>query len=87
LGVRRIPTQLVESALALTLGLIALAVVLTVGRSGGGTVFVGAIAAYTTGRQLLLPLRNLPRNTTHGRTVILLACAVVLIGAVVVGLS
>lgn len=87
LGVRRIPTQLFESALALALGLVALGTVLIVGRGSGGTVFIGAIAAYTMGRQLLFPLRNLPRHTARGRTVVLLACGLVIIGAVVVGLA
>lgn len=87
LGVRRIPTQLFESALALVIGLVALGIVLAAGRGSGGTVFIGAIAAYTMGRQLLFPLRNLPRHTAHGRTVVMVTCALVVVGAVVAGLT
>jgi len=32
-----------------------------------GVVLVGAIAAYTLGRQLLFPLRDNARKTAHGR--------------------
>jgi len=82
LGLRRIPTQLLEAGLALGVGGAAAAVVLADAASPAGFVFTAAIAAYTLGRQLLFPLRDLPRNTTNGRIVTL-----ALAGAVVVAAS
>jgi phosphatidylglycerol:prolipoprotein diacylglycerol transferase len=79
-GTRRIPTQLFESALALVLGVAALFAVLSGAVRPAGVVFVGAIAAYTLGRQLLFPLRDLPRKTSHGRVLTMaVAAAVVLV--------
>ncbi len=68
LGMRRIPTQLLESTVALVVGLAALLAVWATTAHPAGVVFVGAIAAYTLGRQLLFPLRAGPRHTAHGRT-------------------
>ena len=79
LGVRRIPTQLLESAMALVVGVVALLAVLTTSPHPAGVVFIGAIAAYTLGRQFLFPLRDLPRHTLHGRAV-----TIVLVGFVLV---
>jgi phosphatidylglycerol:prolipoprotein diacylglycerol transferase len=56
-GMRRIPTQFVESLLAFCVGLIALAAVLTRGTSGGA-IFVAGIAAYILIRQGVLRLRG-----------------------------
>ena len=81
---RRIPTQLLESALAFTLGGVALLAVLTTNLRPAGTVFLAAIAAYILGRQLLFPLRDLPRRTNHGRTVTMIVAAVVVLADVVV---
>jgi phosphatidylglycerol:prolipoprotein diacylglycerol transferase len=78
-GVRRIPTQLFESGLALALGVAALFAILSGAAHTAGAVFVGAIAAYTLGRQLLFPLRDLARKTTHGRTLTAAATATVLV--------
>ncbi len=55
-GARRVPTQLLESLLALVLGLAALVAVLAHGPAGG-IFFVGGLALYTLGRQLILRLR------------------------------
>jgi phosphatidylglycerol:prolipoprotein diacylglycerol transferase len=79
LGLRRIPVQLMESALALLLGLAALRAVETVTARPAGTVFIAAIAAYTLGRQLLFPLRDLPRKTAQGRQLIMALSGLVLI--------
>jgi phosphatidylglycerol---prolipoprotein diacylglyceryl transferase len=68
-GVRRVPVQLLEAGLALSVGAAALLVVLRATANPPGAVFVAAIAAYTFGRQLLFPWRELPRHTAHGRTV------------------
>jgi phosphatidylglycerol:prolipoprotein diacylglycerol transferase len=68
LGMRRVPTQLLESAVALLIGLAALLAVWATTPRPAGVVFIGAIAAYTLGRQLLFPLRVGPRHTAYGRT-------------------
>ena len=81
LGLRRIPTQLLEAALALIIGGAAAAVVLADAASPPALLFAAAMAAYTLGRQLLFPLRDLPRNTTNGRLLTLTVATVVLIGA------
>lgn len=49
-----------------------------------GTVFVAAVAACTLGRQLLFPLRDVPRQTVHGRMIALILAAVALAAALVV---
>jgi len=85
-GARRIPTQLLESALAASVGVAAL-ISLAVDHPAG-VVFVGAIAAYTLSRQLLLPLRDLPRKTTRGRTLVMLTAALIIaadVGVAVLG--
>lgn len=78
LGTRRIPTQLMESALAATLGAAALGAAWSMRPEPAGVVFVAAIAAYTLGRQLLFPLRDLPRKTVGGRHLVMLVAALAL---------
>jgi phosphatidylglycerol:prolipoprotein diacylglycerol transferase len=85
-GTRRIPTQLQESALALALGLGALLAVLRATVEPAGSVFVGSIAAYTLGRQLLFPWRDLPRKTSHGRTLAAAAAAAIVLADVAVAI-
>jgi phosphatidylglycerol:prolipoprotein diacylglycerol transferase len=82
-GARRIPTQLLELALAGILGLGALVAVLRHGPAGGA-FFVAGLAAYTLGRQGLLRLRAEPRKTRLGGLVTAALAALVLIAAVVV---
>ncbi|CCG02805.1 prolipoprotein diacylglyceryl transferase [Blastococcus saxobsidens] len=86
-GVRRIPVQLLESSMA---GLIAaatlVAVVLTDPRVDG-LLFMAGLAAYTFGRQLLFPLRGLPRQTKHGRRLTLAVAGLVLLAALSVLVS
>lgn len=80
-GIRRIPVQLMDSAIAGILGLLAFVLVITAGPSTTAGVFLTTIAAYMFARQLLFPLRDLPRRTAHGRVVMLvLTGAVVLAG-------
>ena len=81
-GARRIPTQLLESALAGILGLGVLVAVLGHGPAGGA-FFVGALAAYILGRQGILHLRTEPRKTRLGGLVTAALAALVLIAAVV----
>jgi len=79
LGLRRIPVQLMESAFALLIGLAALLVDVAFTAHRGGVVFIAAIAAYTLGRQLLFPLRDLPRATAWGRPLTVALSALVVI--------
>ena len=46
--------------------------------AGAGLVFVATLAAYVLGRQVLFPLRSIPRITAHGRTITLLVAALAL---------
>ncbi|MHA6781797.1 prolipoprotein diacylglyceryl transferase [Pseudonocardia saturnea] len=88
LGVRRIPTQLVESVTALIVGLAALLIVsVSVSVSApvpAGGVFAAAMAAFVLGRQLVFPLRAMARNTSYGRPLATAVSVVVLIGVVAV---
>ena len=81
-GARRIPTQLLESMLALSLGLGVLVAVLGHGPAGGA-FFVAALAAYTLGRQGLLRLRAEPRKTRLGRLVTAALAALVLVASLI----
>jgi phosphatidylglycerol---prolipoprotein diacylglyceryl transferase len=65
IGAHRIPTQLMESLICLAIGALALALVVAAPPRAGraGTVFVGAVSAYTICRQLLLPFRAEPRKS------------------------
>jgi phosphatidylglycerol:prolipoprotein diacylglycerol transferase len=81
-GARRIPTQLLELALSLVLGLGALIAVLVHGLAGGA-FFVAGLSAYTLGRQGILRLRAEPRKTRLGGLVTAILVALVLIAAVV----
>lgn len=87
LGVHRVPTQLLESALALVSGTIALVTVWSIDVGPAGMVFVGALGAYTFGRQLLFPLRDLPRRTSHGRRVTMALAATAVVVAVGAGFA
>ena len=81
-GARRIPTQLLESVLALSLGLGVLVAVLGHGPTGGA-FFVAGLAAYTLGRQGLLRLRAEPRKTRLGGLATSALASLVLIAAIV----
>ena len=85
LGVRRIPTQLLESTVALSIGLPALLAMWATTPHPAGVVFIGTIAAYTLGRQLLFPLRDNPRKTAHGRTFTMALTGLVILVDVAVG--
>lgn len=83
-GMRRIPTQLIESTLALVLGLAALLVLWTTTPRPAGVVVVGSIAAYTLGRQFLFALRDQPRHTVHGRARMMAIAGVIIAADVAV---
>ncbi|MEP7081557.1 MAG: prolipoprotein diacylglyceryl transferase family protein [Chloroflexota bacterium] len=57
-GARRIPTQLLESAVGLILGIVTLALYLLVRPAVQGIIFLGALAAYALARRTLLRLRS-----------------------------
>jgi phosphatidylglycerol---prolipoprotein diacylglyceryl transferase len=81
-GARRIPTQLLESALAVSLGLGALVAAVGHG-TAGGAYFVGGLAVYILVRQGILHLRAEPRKTRLGGPVSAALAALLLIAAVV----
>lgn len=83
IGVRRIPVQLFESTLACLLGVLALLAVLLTDPPVAGVHFATAIAAYTFGRQLLFPIRGIPRTTAHGRTLTMAAMAAVVVISII----
>ncbi len=45
----------------------------------GGMVFIAGLAFYTLGRQVVFPLRDLPRQTTLGRSEVMVLTIAVLI--------
>jgi phosphatidylglycerol:prolipoprotein diacylglycerol transferase len=69
---------------ALTIGVVALLVVWTRTPGPAGSVFVAVIAAYTIGRQILFPLRDLGRHTAHGRKLTIALAAMVMAGSITV---
>lgn len=83
LGMRRIPTQLLESAGALVIGVATASLVWTASVQQPGVIFVGAISAYTLVRQLLFPLRAVP-HTARGRVLTMALAALVLAAAIAV---
>lgn len=85
IGARRIPTQLLESAAGLVLGVLSLVLVLNGGLAIGGGVFVAAFAIYAVVRQALLRIRAERRR--EYRTLPLTAAAAGLVVVVVTVLS
>ncbi len=81
-GARRIPTQLLESVLAFSLGLLVLMAVVGHGPVGGA-YFIGGLAAYTLGRQGLLHLRAEPRKTRLGGLATSVLAALALVAAII----
>lgn len=84
-GARRIPTQLLESAAGLVIGVATLLVVLGDASPISGAVFVVAFAAYALVRQLLLRLRSERRKSA--RSLPLTAAAAGLVVVIVAVLS
>lgn len=82
LGIRRIPTQLLEALLGLIIAAAALAIVLAAGLGHSGALLLGTLAAYTLGRQLILPHRAEPRQTTIGRPATSALASVALLAAI-----
>ncbi len=86
-GARRVPTQLLESLTSLAVAVGALILVLTLTAARPGVVFLGAMAAYTLGRQFILPLRARPLYTRFGRPIAVGAAAVALVAAILWSVS
>ena len=82
LGVRRVPVQLYEAAVALLIGVAGLVLVLVVPPPFTGALFVATTASYTLARQFLFRLRT-NSHTRLGRLVVQVACAAVLLGLLV----
>lgn len=79
IGVRRVPTQLLEALSAAVL-VVPAALIVASRPAAGMQVFLGFLAAYILGRQLLFPWRSIPRATRHGRTLTMAASGAVLVG-------
>ena len=82
-GVRRIPVQLFESAMAGTVATLTLLAVVLLDPAVDGMIFLAGLSAYTLGRQVLFPLRGIPRKTANGRIITLLVTGLVLLASVV----
>ncbi|MCO7220415.1 prolipoprotein diacylglyceryl transferase family protein [Klenkia sp. PcliD-1-E] len=80
IGVRRVPTQLLEATSAAVL-VVPAALIVSANPATGLQVFVGFLAAYILGRQLLFPWRSIPRATRHGRTLTMVASGAALVAA------
>lgn len=85
LGVRRIPVQFAESAMTAILAAITALLVVSNALGVSGAVFVIGIGSYTLGRQVLFPLRDIPRSTTWGRPVVTAVATTAIVLAAVVG--
>lgn len=83
IGARRIPTQLLESAAGLSIGLAALGLVVGLAPAVHGAVFLVGFAAYGAVRQALLRLRVERRRSSRSlpATAVAVAAVVFLIGA------
>jgi len=87
-GVRRIPVQLLESSVAWVIAAATVLAVLWIDPAVDGMLFLAGFGTYTFARQLLFPLRAVPRKTTHGTVVVLLVSGLVVaaaVGTVVLG--
>ncbi len=75
-GVRRVPVQLLESALAAAIASVSLALVLAVDQRSYGLVLALSASLYTLGRQLLFPLRAEARRSSRGPMLVAAVAAV-----------
>jgi phosphatidylglycerol:prolipoprotein diacylglycerol transferase len=64
IGARRIPTQLVESAIGLVLGVLLTVLFVTDIPPVDGIIFAGGVGTYLVARQFLLRLRSDPRRSS-----------------------
>lgn len=82
-GARRIPTQLLESAAGLLIGLVSLLVVVGLNLPIHGAIFVAAFAIYAIVRQPLLRVRAEHRKSSRTLPATAVAAAVVLLAVAV----
>lgn len=82
LGILRVPVQLYEAAIALLIGVGALALVLAVTPPFPGALFLGATATYTLARQFLFRLRT-NSHTRLGRWVVKASSGLILLGVLI----
>ncbi|HEY3547285.1 MAG TPA: prolipoprotein diacylglyceryl transferase family protein [Propionicimonas sp.] len=82
IGTRRVPVQLLESSSAALLALVTGLIAWQAAPERAGLLFAAGVAAYVLVRQVLFPLRGLPRATRHGRAVMLVLAPVVLAGSI-----
>jgi phosphatidylglycerol:prolipoprotein diacylglycerol transferase len=83
LGVRRVPTQLLELSLAAAVGAATLVAALDVGPRRGG-LFLAALGSYTLLRQLLLRVRAERRGSVFGGLIAAVISAVALAAGTVI---
>ncbi len=83
IGTRRLPVQLLESGSAGLLSLVTGVIAWRTPPEHAGLLFVAGLAAYVLVRQVLFPLRGLPRATRYGRPLMLVLAPAVLVGAVI----
>lgn len=81
IGTRRVPTQLLESALALTVGVATFVVVVSYEPGVRGAIFVAALSGYTLCRQALLRFRAEERQTSVGTVLTAAVAAVALVAS------
>ncbi len=79
-GARRVPTQLLESAAGLLIGVVSALLVVRGMPSLHGTIFVGAVTTYTLIRQFLLRLRAERHKSSLGASLTAAFAAFVLLG-------
>jgi phosphatidylglycerol:prolipoprotein diacylglycerol transferase len=82
-GVRRVPVQLLESALAAAVASVSLVLVLAVEPRSYGLVLAASASLYTLGRQLLFPLRAQARRRSRGPMLVGAVAAVTTIISIV----
>lgn len=78
-GIRRVPTQLLESALDVVIAITTLVIVLAGRPKPAGLLFVAAVSAYTLVRQYILKFRAEARHTSVGSRLAGVVAAVALV--------
>lgn len=81
IGTRRIPTQLIETLLALAIGAVTLLLYTYAQYLLPGALLIGGTAGYALGRQFILPLRSDPRLRSSAGRVVTVATAALVLGA------
>ena len=82
IGTRRLPVQVLESSSAGALALVTGLIAWRTPPEHAGFLFLAGLAAYVLVRQILFPLRGLPRATRYGRAVMLVVAPAVIAGSI-----